>query len=349
MNQNMDKVSFDITIVTFLFVVAVVLLSLGSLYFFKLTTAANWLWILIILVVFFAFLGHLIKGRWDGILIDERNQMSLSRFQMVMWTLILLSAFFAIGLSRISNPALDANLALDIGVPEQLWALIGVSTISLVGSPLILSRKKLQFPDKNKLITKVNNDTKTITQKLAEKDMVAIGTVCKRNSSSKASFYDIFTGDEIADCSYVNLAKIQMFFFTIIIGVVYCVLLLDLMTKPGNPVITGLPPLSDGLVALLAISHGGYLTEKAVPSTPTTTEDLDEIELTDPSNVNVPDSPAQNIDSPASSPTVISPPPTETVISTSEVSKQISDSQVSSDTVTPDLQTTENPDSPPME
>jgi hypothetical protein len=48
MNQNMDKVSFDITIVTFLFVVAVVLLSLGSLYFFKLTTAANWLWILII-------------------------------------------------------------------------------------------------------------------------------------------------------------------------------------------------------------------------------------------------------------------------------------------------------------
>jgi hypothetical protein len=185
-----------------------------------------------------------------------------------MWTLIFLSAFFAIALSRISNPAVDINLALDIGVPEQLWALIGISTISLVGSPLILSRKKLQYPDEEKLKT----NGKTITQKLAENDMTALGTVCKRDSSLKASFYDIFTGDEIADCNYVNLAKVQMFFFTILIAVVYCVLLLDLMTKPGNPAITGFPPLSDGLIALLAISHGGYLTEKAVPSTPTTFE-----------------------------------------------------------------------------
>jgi hypothetical protein len=72
-----------------------------------------------------------------------------------------------------------------------------------------------------------------------------------------------------------------MFFFTIIIAFVYCVFLFDLMTKPGNPVIAGFPPLSDGLIALLAISHGGYLTEKAVPSTPTTFEESNSSPSTD--------------------------------------------------------------------
>ncbi|HML05748.1 MAG TPA: hypothetical protein VK426_08250 [Methanobacterium sp.] len=332
MNENMDKTSLDISIVTFLFVVAVVILSFVSLYFLKLSTASDWLGILIILFAFFAFLGKLIKGRWTGILIDERNEMSLSRFQMVMWTLILLSAFFAIALSRISNPSVDPNLALDIGVPEQLWVLIGVSTVSLVGSPLILSRMKLKTPDE----TKLNTDTTTFTDQLKENDMDHIGTVCTRNSSDNASFYDIFTGDEIADCSYVNLAKVQMFFFTILIGVVYCVLLLDLMIKPGNPVITGFPPLSDGLIALLAISHGGYLTEKAVPSTPTT--------YTPPSQTTA--SPAQNNGDSASAQT-INPPSPETIAAALDgTTGMVNDPAVD----TPDsLQTTEGSDSPPME
>ncbi|MGZ7136420.1 MAG: hypothetical protein ACXVHY_11130 [Methanobacterium sp.] len=264
-NKEIKKKAWSVNVLTLLFLIGVIIIAFGTIYFFKFSTAVNWLLILIIMAIFFGFLGYLVKGRMLGILIDERNEMSLSRFQLVLWTLIILSAFFAIGLSRIIQPFNgDITLALDIGVPEQIWVLLGISTISLVGSPLILSRKKLSNPDEEKLIDANIN----LEDKLNEKNMVNIGTVVKRNDPNEASFFDIFTGDEILGSGSVNMAKLQMFFFTIIILIVYCVLLLDLMTKPEP--ITGFPELSTGLIALLAISHGGYLTEKSIPSTPTT-------------------------------------------------------------------------------
>ncbi len=261
---------FGISILTFLMLIAVISLVLGNIYIFKLPTEWNWLIILVIMAVFFAILGNQIKKRWTGIFIDERNQMSLSRFQLVIWTVIILSAFFAIALSRILTlPSGDLTLALDIGVPEQLWALLGISAISLVGSPLILSRKKLLYPDEEKLKTADLND-REYTEKLEEKGMVPIGTVVKRNDAKDASFYDIFTGDEILGSGSVDMAKLQMFFFTILTAVIYSVLLLDLMTS--TTVINDFPILSSGFIALLAISHGGYLTEKSISSTPTTIE-----------------------------------------------------------------------------
>lgn len=261
---------FDISILTFFMLIAVISLVLGNIYLFKLPTEWNWLIILVIMAVFFAILGNQIKKRWTGIFIDERNQMSLSRFQLVIWTVIILSAFFAIALSRILTlPDADLTNALDIGVPEQLWALLGISAISLVGSPLILSRKKSLYPDGEKLKAADVKD-REYTEKLKEKDMVPIGTVVKRNDAENASFYDIFTGDEILGNGSVDLAKLQMFFFTILTAVIYSVLLLDLMTS--TTVINDFPILSSGFIALLAISHGGYLTEKSISSTPTTIE-----------------------------------------------------------------------------
>ena len=55
----------------------------------------GWLVIAVLMVVYFLFLGRWISGRPLGTLISERNLMSLSRFQMVSWTVLLLSAFAA--------------------------------------------------------------------------------------------------------------------------------------------------------------------------------------------------------------------------------------------------------------
>src|SRR5262245_16717810 len=59
---------------------------------------------LIIVALFLAFLfvvGQGITGRLQGLLIDERNKMSLSRLQLVLWTLVILSGLLTIALSNI--------------------------------------------------------------------------------------------------------------------------------------------------------------------------------------------------------------------------------------------------------
>lgn len=57
-----------------------------------------------------------------------------------------------------------------------------------------------------------------------------------------------------------------MFYFTRILVLAYAVSLGTLMLAT-TPTITALPALDDSAVALLGISHAGYLTNKAIPHT----------------------------------------------------------------------------------
>ncbi|MDO3412389.1 hypothetical protein QWJ34_21675 [Saccharibacillus sp. CPCC 101409] len=82
------------------------------------------------------FISRRITGRFSGLLVNERNIMSLSRFQTVLWTLLLLSAFYTAAALRVyglPNP----YSALDIVMDWHLWALMGISITSLVTAPLI--------------------------------------------------------------------------------------------------------------------------------------------------------------------------------------------------------------------
>ncbi len=75
----------------------------------------------------------------------------------------------------------------------------------------------------------------------------------------------MFKGEELSDAPYVDIAKVQMFFFTIAIWLGYAASLYH-ADFSGDP--TGFPEISAGLVALIGISHAGYLTVKAAPKTP---------------------------------------------------------------------------------
>jgi len=192
--------------------------------------------------------------KWYRFFIDERNQVSLSRFQLVMWTLIVISAYFTMVLYNLhTSNVLDAMV---IAVPSELWTVLGISVTALVGTNLILGGKKDQTPAGN-YATMSNGD----------------GVVCKNEFECQARFTDIFTGDELAECTNVNLAKVQMFFFTIIILLGYSALLLYIMISASNQsplvAINSFPEISQDLAILLAISNGGYLLQKAAPSTPT--------------------------------------------------------------------------------
>ena len=51
---------------------------------------AAWYANLALMSLFVFIAGRAITGRWRGVFIDERNKVSLSRLQMLLWTVVVL-------------------------------------------------------------------------------------------------------------------------------------------------------------------------------------------------------------------------------------------------------------------
>ena len=222
---------------------------------FAATTTNMWFIVLGAFLVFILFLGRWICGRPLGIFVAQRNLMSLSRFQMVLWTVLILSAYFTMCVHRMRDGAPDALL---IGMDWHLWALMGISTTSMVGSPLLLGSKMQKDPHQDEIAKAAAqlNDQKV--------DDNRVGMLYANPTINDASFADMFQGDEVGNTYYVDVAKLQMFFFTWVSLVVYGAAIFNLL-KRG--VYSAMPGVSEGLLALLGISHAGYLTSKVTDHT----------------------------------------------------------------------------------
>lgn len=216
----------------------------------------SWIWVMVALVTFVAIAGHGISGRFRGALVDDRNKVSLSRLQMLAWTILTLSAFGVIVIARATvNPV----TALEVGIPETLWLLMGISTTSLIGSPMVNSTKRrpehqMDGPKVYRLLRAQSVDPTKVE---------ADGAIARNTSPADSRWSDLFTGEEVSNVAQLDLAKIQMFFFTVLVVLTYGVAVGELLLT--QPIPTQLPDVSEGMVALLGISHAGYLTSKAVP------------------------------------------------------------------------------------
>ena len=233
--------------------------------------AANnsWLWTLGLLIALCIYLGWLISGRPLGILVSDRNLMSLSRFQMIAWSVVILSGFLTIAFRRI---AARVASPLDIGMDAHLWALMGISTASLVGTPLILQNKRDKPTDPDAVV----KAAVTLKENPQEVEDNRQGNLYANNSIKDARVTDLFEGDEVGNTAYVDIAKVQMFLFTIIIIVAFCYQLYDGFSRLGTSLdpktmteVAVMPVLSQGLITLLGISHVGYLGSKTADHTPT--------------------------------------------------------------------------------
>jgi hypothetical protein len=213
--------------------------------------------------LFLLVLGLTIVSRTFGALINEQNLMSLSRFQLVVWTIVVLAAYFSYALARIK---LHAPAALDITIDSSLLALMGISTTSFIGSPLILGTKKDKEPDP----TSTAKTAATSGEAVADVDNNRMGTLYSNSLVSDARLTDMFQGDEVGNTMQVDLAKVQMFYFTIIAAIAYLVLVFQALRNPGayGANLGGLPVLSGGLVTAVGISHAGYLGSKGLDHTP---------------------------------------------------------------------------------
>jgi hypothetical protein len=196
----------------------------------------SWVVSAMIIVGLAAWAGYGARKKCVGILIDNRGRFSLNHLQIVMWTVLILSAVMGLFVARFH--AGEANL-LGFSIPEELLVLMGIS----VGSATVGGAAK---------------SAKDATA--ARIARVGTGTLKLSNGATKditAKFSQIFLEEEgdMADQA-VDVTKFQNFMFTLLTGIAFVVLACKQTTMQG------LPPLSKEMLWLLGISHGGYIGGK---------------------------------------------------------------------------------------
>jgi multisubunit Na+/H+ antiporter MnhB subunit len=221
-------------------------------------------WVLMVAatVVFALIAGHGITGLWKGALIDERNKMSLSRLQLYVWSVIVFSTLLTMALRNVSNGRSDA---LDIRVPDELLVLLGISATSSVLSPLVRqskTEKPASEPEKKRTFTLLENQGAP-TGKLTNEGQIVVSS-----DPGDARLSDLFRGEETGNAAQLDLGKIQMFYFTLALVIAYVALIVAQLRMPPDAY-TSLPAMSASMVGVLALSHVGYVTNKAVPHSQT--------------------------------------------------------------------------------
>ncbi|HVU76746.1 MAG TPA: hypothetical protein VHC67_04125 [Gaiellaceae bacterium] len=175
-------------------------------------------------------IGFAAKGRFDGVLIDRYNRVTLTHFQILLWTLLVVAAYAAAMLTNLMAGSSGLN-ALDVSIPPELWLAMGISAGSFTTSKVLA----LKIPD----------------DKLAG-----------NATAADARWIDIFRSDVDQGDRAIDLSKLQMFFFTAVLVTGYAATvanqLLDTTTRVGS-----LPALNNTFVTLLAISNGTYLARKS--------------------------------------------------------------------------------------
>lgn len=208
-------------------------------------------------------IGAGISGFAGGVIIDNRNMMSLSKLQALMWTLVVIPALITATASNIVGIGMEFSSGdpLNITIPNELLAAIGLAGISLAASPVILKTKADSKADPSELASTASGRGNIgLTESVS-----ATGKVFHNNNRKDASWKDLFLGDEVGNADSPDLGKIQQFFVTLLLVGSYFAAIGTVFSEDGF--IQGLPKLSEKFVWLLAVSHGTYLAYKAAPHT----------------------------------------------------------------------------------
>lgn len=165
----------------------------------------------------------------DNIFVDERKHFSLSRFQLVAWTSLILPSIWIMVAAKI---VADLPDPLGIGFTDNLWWLLGISGASTVGASLIASRKK------------------------EDGDL---------DGSQSSGIEDLVYGEDKGNSQAVDISRVQLLFFTGLALITYFAACWQVFTHAAVKDL-GFPEMSANLVTVLGISHATYLANKAIPS-----------------------------------------------------------------------------------
>ena len=221
--------------------------------------------------------GLMIHCRIDGILIDDRNRISLSRFQWVVWLLLILGSYFTEMIWNISQGA-----AFPV-IQTQLLALLGISSGTAVMSNVITENKK-SAPPPPALPTQApvaGGSGPATRTTISSGPMVAasapppppsthraVGSMAANSDPEVASWRDLFLGDEEATYRTVDISRLQKLIITVLLAAVFVTYLWSALSKAAAGAGLAMPTFGDdsnGFLWLLGISHGAYLAQKATP------------------------------------------------------------------------------------
>lgn len=165
-----------------------------------------------------------------GALIDGRGRYSLTHFQIVLWTIVILSSLIGVLVSNMFDPS-------KIVLSSQLLGLMGISAGSAVLSTGVKGAK----------------DASGATANVARAGSFQLsdGSTTKTIAARFSQIWLEEEGDQ-ADAT-VSITKFQNFIFTLVILVVY----VSIAVKTKD-----LPELPENVVWLIGISHVGYVGGK---------------------------------------------------------------------------------------
>jgi hypothetical protein len=200
-----------------------------------------------VLVVCAALIGRAVKKGLTGILIDDRGRYSLNRFQLVMWTLLVMSTFLGL---FFSSGYTAANLKIVFGIPQTLLVLMGISVGSATTAGAVKSGK-----DQNPQV-RVAKAGLLPPHPAAVAAAAAAGAAPPQPQVVPPKFSQVFLEEEGSQVDkVVDVTKFQNFFFTLALGIAYVVTVAN-MTQPNYP------QFDPNVMWLLGISHAGYVAGK---------------------------------------------------------------------------------------
>lgn len=217
--------------------------------------------------------GKAINGRWSGVFIDSRNRYSLSQVQAVMWVVLVSSGIVATAVSNVQN---NQPAPLDLSIPPELLAAIGLSITTFVGTPLIRSMKRDKTPEPNqaaRTLEGLGMDTTQVGDTVvgapaAPFTATTEGTVVTYSSPGATGWADLLRGDETGNADKIDLGKLQLMYVTAVAVAVYGIELfaaLGGVQGGGSAAHLAFPTLDPSFVGILALSHGGALASQAAP------------------------------------------------------------------------------------
>ena len=244
----------------------IILLSLCAFWIWAYQQYLQLQWVVVsaIIVGMCMFAGWIVNGRVDGILIDDRNRISLSRLQWVAWFIVLLGGYYVAAVWNVGFIDWKTGGHFPTMQPD-LWALLGIVSATAIASNLIVGNKEargVQGPARQAAAAPPRAPVP------GHPDQV--GSIDRNVTPGEASWADLFLGEEVANRDVVDISRLQKFFITVLLLVTYIRLLWQVLGNPDPVTGINMPTVADdqgghGFLWLLGLSHAAYLAYKATP------------------------------------------------------------------------------------
>ena len=233
--------------------------------------------------------GLSLVGRTTGILISDKNRLSLARTQVVAWSVLILPTIIAFacfnagmvgeairltttpsGLKLIAEPQFKDFIVFP-RFPIEILGALGITVASTMLSAIIVMKK-----DTGATALEVISGASRRQNDQISTFGNAPSALDKKPSAAEASFGDLLLGEENANKDEVDISRLQMLVITVGLLLTYFNLVLAQASELSvtavarafidkDSLFAALPSAGTTFFAMLALSHSAYLITKSAP------------------------------------------------------------------------------------